>query len=153
MCYLFTLRPKDVRKKFCSQHILNPQPSVRDIINKFVGRAIAHAICRRLPTARARVRSLIRSCWICGGQGDTGPGFQWVLRFPLPILIPLNAPSFRAGTIDQLWVVAHLSSGFSLIPTREIKKDQHALLGNYWRRHGDQILICCSIRPSMTNIF
>jgi hypothetical protein len=56
------------------------------------GRAIAQAVSRWLHTAAARVRSQVRSCGICGGQCGTGAGFLRVLRFPLPILIPLTAP-------------------------------------------------------------
>jgi hypothetical protein len=56
------------------------------------GRALAQAVCRRLPTAAARVRAQSRSCWICGGQGGNWAGCLQVIRFPLPILIPPNAP-------------------------------------------------------------
>jgi hypothetical protein len=57
-----------------------------------VGRVIAQAVSRRLPTAAAPVRVQIRSCEIRGGQSGTGADFLRVLRFPLPILIPLTAP-------------------------------------------------------------
>jgi hypothetical protein len=53
-----------------------------------VGRAMAWAVSRRVPTAAARVRAQVGSCWICGGQSDTRAGFLPVLRFPLPIIIP-----------------------------------------------------------------
>jgi hypothetical protein len=52
------------------------------------GRAIAQAVGRRLPTAEAPVRAQVTSCGICGGQSGTGADFLWVLRLPLPILIP-----------------------------------------------------------------
>jgi hypothetical protein len=57
-----------------------------------LGRAIAQAVSRWLPTAAARVRSQVRSCEICGGQSSTGAGFIRVLQFPLPILIPPTTP-------------------------------------------------------------
>jgi hypothetical protein len=41
-----------------------------------VGRAMAQAVCRRPPTAEARVRSQGSPCGICGGQSGTGTGFS-----------------------------------------------------------------------------
>jgi hypothetical protein len=67
----------------------------------YMGRAIAQAGSRWVPTAAARVGS----SGICGGQSDAGAGFLRVLRFPLPIFIPPIAPqspspvSSGAGTI------------------------------------------------------
>jgi hypothetical protein len=58
-----------------------------------VGSAIDQAVSRRLPTAMARVRAQVTSCGIRGGQSGTGAGFLRVLWFPLPIIIPQNAPS------------------------------------------------------------
>jgi hypothetical protein len=46
-----------------------------------------------LPTAAARVQNRVWSSGICGGQSGGGAGFLRVLRFPLPISIPLNSPS------------------------------------------------------------
>jgi hypothetical protein len=57
-----------------------------------VDRATDKAVSRRLPTAAARVLSQVTSCGICCGQNGTGAGFLWVFLFPLPLLIPLNAP-------------------------------------------------------------
>jgi hypothetical protein len=70
------------------------------------GRAIAQEVNCRLPTAAARVRSQLRSCGVCGGQSGIGTGFLLVLRFPLPVIIPPNAPysSSEAGTVGQLVV-------------------------------------------------
>jgi hypothetical protein len=65
------------------------------------GRAIAQAVSRRLPTAVARIRAQVKSCRICGGQSGTGAGFLRVVRFPLPILIPPNAP--HSSSIIQGW--------------------------------------------------
>jgi hypothetical protein len=87
-----------------------------------LGRAIAQAVSRRLPTAAARVRFQVRSCVICGGQSGTGAGFLRVLRFPLPILIPpttQHSSSSGAGTIGQ--ILADVPSGLSLTPPQETK--------------------------------
>jgi hypothetical protein len=56
------------------------------------GRVTAQAVSRGLSTAAARVRSQERSCGISGGQGGTGTCFLRIIRFPLPILIPLTVP-------------------------------------------------------------
>jgi hypothetical protein len=53
-----------------------------------MGRAVAQAVSRWLPTAAAWVRTQVRLCVICGGQCGTEASFLRVLRFPLPILIP-----------------------------------------------------------------
>jgi hypothetical protein len=55
-----------------------------------LGRAVAQAVSRWLPTAAARV-SVRAECGVCGGQNGTGAGFLRVLRFPLPI-IPSISP-------------------------------------------------------------
>jgi hypothetical protein len=57
-----------------------------------MGRAIAQAVSRWLPTAAARVRSRVWSSGIFGGQSGTGSGFLRVLRFPLEIFIPPITP-------------------------------------------------------------
>jgi hypothetical protein len=70
---------------------------------KKAGRAVAHAVSRRLPTAVARVRAPNRLCGICGGQRGTGTGFVQVLRFPqsnIPPIAPHSSLS-KVGTIAQ----------------------------------------------------
>jgi hypothetical protein len=58
---------------------------------KRLGRAIAQAVSRRLPTAAIQLRAQVRSCGICDGQSGTGASFLRVLRFPLPSLFPPTA--------------------------------------------------------------
>jgi hypothetical protein len=82
------------------------------------GRAIAEAVTRWLPTSAAWVRARVWLSGICGGKSGAGADFLRVLRFPLPIFIPLNSPSSQspgAGTIGQL--VADVSIGPSLDST------------------------------------
>jgi hypothetical protein len=79
-----------------------------------LGRAIAHAVSRWLPTVAARVRARVWSCGICGGQSGAGAGFLQVLRFPLPIFIPPTAPQSPSSIIWGLYnrpVVAAVPSG------------------------------------------
>jgi hypothetical protein len=57
-----------------------------------LGRTIVQAVRRRLPIGSTRVRSQFGSCDICDRQSDIGASFLGVLRFPMPILIPPNAP-------------------------------------------------------------
>jgi hypothetical protein len=54
-----------------------------------LGRAVAQAVRRWLPTAAARVR-VRAACGVCGGQCGTEAGFLGVLRFPLPIIPPIS---------------------------------------------------------------
>jgi hypothetical protein len=57
-----------------------------------VGRAVAQAVSRWLPTAAARVR--VRAAYgVRGGQSGTGVGFLRVLRFSLPIIPPISPSS------------------------------------------------------------
>jgi hypothetical protein len=80
-----------------------------------LGRAIAQAVSRWLPTAAAQVRSQVRSCGICGRQSGTGAGFLRVLRFPLQSSFHqllhnhLNL-SPGAGTIGQQWPTYQVDS-------------------------------------------
>jgi hypothetical protein len=62
------------------------------LLTVFIGRAIAQAVSRWLPTAAARVRARVWSSGIYGGQTGAGAGFLRVLRFPLPIFIPPITP-------------------------------------------------------------
>jgi hypothetical protein len=57
-----------------------------------LGRAVAQAVSRWLPTATARVH-VRAACGVCGGQTGIGAGFLRVLRFHLPIIIPPISPS------------------------------------------------------------
>jgi hypothetical protein len=58
---------------------------LRQYRNSYLGRAVAQAVSRWLPTAAARVR-VRAACGVCGGQSGTGAGFLQVFRFPLPII-------------------------------------------------------------------
>jgi hypothetical protein len=64
-----------------------------------IGRAIAQAASRWLPTAAVRVRALVWSCGSCGGQSGAGARFLRVLRFPLPIFIPPISPQSPSSII------------------------------------------------------
>jgi hypothetical protein len=88
-----------------------------------LGRGMAQAVSRRLPTADARVRAQVTPCGICGGLSDSGAGFLRVLRFPRQLsfhrLLHIHHHlSSEAGTIGQL--VADVSSGLSLTPPQEV---------------------------------
>jgi hypothetical protein len=55
-----------------------------------MGRVVAQAVCRRPPTAEARVRPRVSPCRICGGRIGTGTGFPQVLRFsPINFIPPM----------------------------------------------------------------
>jgi hypothetical protein len=76
-----------------------------------LGRDVAQAVSRWIPTAAARVR-VRASCGICGGQSGTGAGFLRVLRFPLPIIIPPISPSsYSPGAGKICLLVAAVPSG------------------------------------------
>jgi hypothetical protein len=62
------------------------------VCNPAIGRAVAQAVSRWLPTVAARVR--VRAArGVYGGQSRTGAGFLRVLRFPLPIIPPISPSS------------------------------------------------------------
>jgi hypothetical protein len=84
-----------------------------------LGRAIAQAVSRWLPTATSRVRARVWSCGIGGGQSGAGAGFLQVLPSPLPIFIPPIAPQSPSSIIWSLNnrpVVAAVPSGLSPTP-------------------------------------
>jgi hypothetical protein len=58
------------------------------------GRVMAQAVSRRLPTAAASVRALVRSCGICGGQSGTGGRFS-----PNTSVSPANSHSTDCSTL------------------------------------------------------
>jgi hypothetical protein len=86
--YVIGYRPRDL-----------PAYSIVPQQTKLPGRAVAQAVSRRLPTAKARVRS----CGICGRQSGTGSGFLRVLRFSLQSISPITqrSSSSGAGTLGQ----------------------------------------------------
>jgi hypothetical protein len=90
-----------------------------EVCNFCVGRAIAQAVSRWLPITATQIRAQVRSRGICGGQSGIGAGFLRLLRFPLPISIPLIAaqspPSITWGGHSRP-VVAAVPSGLSLTP-------------------------------------
>jgi hypothetical protein len=53
----------------------DPQVSALWTLKLFIGRAIAEAVSRWLPTAAAHVQSRVWSSGICGGQSGAGAGF------------------------------------------------------------------------------
>jgi hypothetical protein len=81
--------------------LLCPEVTLHPHLYIYIGRAIAQVVSCQLPTAAAPVRAQVRSCGICGGQSGIGAVFLRVLRFPLPILIPLTAP--HSSSIIRGW--------------------------------------------------
>jgi hypothetical protein len=73
-------------------HIVDDIDIIIIIIIIIIGRAVAQAVRRWLPTAAVRVR-IRAACGVCGGQSGTGAGFLRVLRFPLPIFPPISPSS------------------------------------------------------------
>jgi hypothetical protein len=57
-----------------------------------MGRTVAQAVSRWLPTATARVRVRAES-GVYGGQSGSGAGFLRVLLFPLSIIPPISPSS------------------------------------------------------------
>jgi hypothetical protein len=86
-----------------------------------LGRAIAQAVSRWLPTAAAQVQTRGQSCGICGGQCVAGAGFLRVLRFPLPIFIPPVSPQ-SPSPIIRGWCHRPVVAAAPKVPSRELKK-------------------------------
>jgi hypothetical protein len=105
---------------------------------------IAQAFSRRFPIPVARVRSQVRSCWICAGQSGTGESFLRVLRFPLPILIPPDAPysSIIWGWYNRPGSGLHTKWTVSPHPKEVIRNEWLRCLGNgiSWSPFSE---ICC----------
>jgi hypothetical protein len=76
---------------FFDEHKLNIIFSILLLVLP-LGSAVTQAVSCRLPTATTWVQSQFESCEIYGEQTGIGAGFLAVLRFPVPILIPPNAP-------------------------------------------------------------
>jgi hypothetical protein len=67
-------------------------PVCSTYFNGRLGRAVAQAVSRWLPTAAARAR-VRAACGVFGGQSGIGAGFLRVLRFTLPIIPPISQSS------------------------------------------------------------
>jgi hypothetical protein len=105
------------RASFCAECFSKVRTAVQ--YPSQVGRTIAQAVSRWLPTAAARIRARVWSCGICGGQSGAGAGFLRALRFPLPIFIPPIAPQSPSSIILGLYnrpEVAAVPSGLSPTP-------------------------------------
>jgi hypothetical protein len=105
----------------------------------WLGRAIAQAVSRWLPTAAAWVRTRVWSCEICGGQSGAGAGFIRVLRLPLPIFIPPIAPQWPSSIIWGLYnrpEVAAVPSGLSPTPLRK------KTVARFWAVSRNLFLFC-----------
>jgi hypothetical protein len=77
---------------YAFSHFTSPLTRLlRQTVTQDSVRATAEAVSRRLPTAAARVRCHVRSCWIRGGHSGSVFCFLGSLWFPLTIIIPWNA--------------------------------------------------------------
>jgi hypothetical protein len=79
-----------------------------------------------LPTASAWIRSQVRLCGLCCGRNGTGAGFLWVLRFPLPVIIPENAG--RRGSL-----VAQCTKQVGSVSPHPMNYNLEEILLNYVR--------------------
>jgi hypothetical protein len=93
---------------YCLEVVYNPCPYINSGSTFIIGRAIAQAVSRRLPTAAARVQTWVGTWDFVMDKSGAGAGFIRELRFPLPIYIPSCSPqssslSPEAGTIGEEW--------------------------------------------------
>jgi hypothetical protein len=83
------------------------------------GRAVTHAVSRRLPAPAARFRVRVRSCGICCGQSGTRAGFLRELRFPLPLSHSTDFSTIITSIIQD-WYSALINglsnSGLGFVP-------------------------------------
>jgi hypothetical protein len=83
------------------------EPSISRILTRTVGRVIAQAVSRWLPTAVARVRSQVRSCGILVDKVALGQVFSEYFVFPRQSsfhqLLHNHHRSSGAGTIGKQW--------------------------------------------------
>jgi hypothetical protein len=88
-----------------------------------LGRAVAQAVSRRLSSAAARVRALVRSCEVCGEQSGTEAGtfteyFGFPCQFAFHRLLHIHHHlSSWAGAIGQ--TLPAVKSGPSLTPSEK----------------------------------
>jgi hypothetical protein len=85
-----------------------------------VGRAVAQAVSRWLPTAATRVRIRV-ACGVCGGQSGTGAGFLRVLLFPPLIFIPPISPQ-SPSPITRGWYNRPVVAAIPKVPPHKLKK-------------------------------
>jgi hypothetical protein len=121
-----------------------------------MGRAIAQAVSRWLPTAVARVRARVWSCGICGGQSGAGAGFLRVLRFSLPIFIPPIAPQSPSSIIWGLYnkpEVTAVPSGLSPTPLIIKKNSRTSFLARDFKQTLWNILSSCILTFKVQRIY
>jgi hypothetical protein len=70
----------------------------------YTGRAMAQAVSRRPPTAKARVRSRVDPCGICGGESGTGTGFSSSTS-----VLPCQFHSTGAPVLGKMKETDHIS--------------------------------------------
>jgi hypothetical protein len=89
---------------------------------------VINSILSRIYTAKARIRSQVRSHGIDSRQTGSVVCFLWVLRFPLPIILPLIAP-YSVSPSHRRYTVS--------IPTASLNNHPKKITLSF---HGDPIL-------------